>query len=341
MGLTMTDFLRPPIIPLPVLDCFRQAEKVLLLCHYNPDGDAIGASVGLAAAIRARGRKADLHLVGAYSDNLAYLLAGMKATDGLADPGSYDLLVLLDCHSFDRLGDDGPRLAAFLETYGPNPPLAVIDHHLTAAGETAGPTWLLDETASSTGELVFYLLKALGWTLPPQSVEALLAAIASDTGFFSQTNATAGALAAAAELTAAGGRLEAIKQRLKMSRPPRCLRLLGRVLNSLSLHYGNRLAVMEVTGDMLALTGAAMVDTEDFVELGRTIDGVVMSALIKDQGPGAIKISLRSREPADVAALAALFGGGGHRQAAAYTDLEAVNAAGAKARLLSAAERFL
>jgi phosphoesterase RecJ-like protein len=101
---------------------------------------------------------------------------------------------------------------------------------------------------------------------------------------------------------------------------------------------------MTVTPALLARAGGAtMTDTEDLVELGRGLAGVTLSALVKDAGggPGGVRVSLRSRDPVDASALAGFFGGGGHRQAAAYNDPRAATAEEALANLLARAEDFL
>jgi phosphoesterase RecJ-like protein len=223
------------------------------------------------------------------------------------------------------------------------PPVVVIDHHLLTEGESAGEHWLLDAKASSTGELVWRVLGELGWTPPPAGLTALLLALASDTAFFSQANATPETLLAAADLVTAGGSLEEVNRRLRQGQPLRRLKLMGLALETLRIHFDGAMATMLVTPAMLKTTGAVMADTEDFVELGRSLAGVSLSALIKDagRGPDTIRVSLRSQGRVDAQGRARLFGGGGHRQASAYTEPTAADAAEARANLLSRAEQFL
>ena len=326
-----------------ILELFRRAKSTLILSHHNPDGDALGSSAGLALTLEKYGCRAAAHLAGSWSEHLGFLCEGLTIDEGLENLGQYDLTVLLDCHSFDRLGPGGRTVAAKLRKVSPPAPLVVIDHHLVTEDETLGDTWVVRPEASSTGEMVWDLLKSLGWTPPPEAVRAMLVAIATDTGFFSQSNTTPGALRAAGDLVALGGDLEDVNRRVRETRPLRALKLKGAVLETMEVEFDGRMAVMVVTPETLEKVGAVMADTENFVEMGRDLTGVTLSALVKDSGngPGSVRVSLRSRRGVDAQGLAKLFGGGGHRQASAYNDPTAADAAEAVKNLLAKAEAFL
>ncbi|MDR2945227.1 MAG: bifunctional oligoribonuclease/PAP phosphatase NrnA [Candidatus Adiutrix sp.] len=315
------------------------AKSVVIFSHHNPDGDALGSSAGLALSLNCCGVKAAVHVAGTWSEHLGFLLEGVETDEALADPSRYDAAVLLDCRSFDRLGPEGPEVAAKMAGI----PLAVVDHHLLSEGEIIPGTWLVRPEAGSTGEMIWGVLKRLERTPPPAAVRALLVAMATDTGFFTQSNTTPAALRAAAELVELGGDLEEVRRLVSGARPLRALKLKGAVLTSLDVRLDGRLAIMRVTPEMLLETGALMSDTENFVELGRDVAGVMMSVLVKDSGRGAgtVRVSLRSRKGVDAQGLAQLFGGGGHRQAAAYNDPAAVDAAGAIENLLARVDAFL
>lgn len=326
-----------------ILELFRRSKSAIIFSHHNPDGDALGSSAGLALTLNQYGCRAALHLAGSWSEHLGFLLDGLEVDEALDDPARYDLAVLLDCHSFDRLGPGGRTVAAKLHKVSPSIPLVVVDHHLLVEGEEVEKIWVVRPEVSSTGELVWELLKNMGYTPPPAALQALLVAIATDTGFFSQANTTPGSLRSAADLVALGGDLEEVNRRVRETRPLRALKLKGAVLESLEVRFDGRMAVMRVTPEMLQAAGAQMADTENFVEMGRGLTGVTLAALVKDsgKGPGSVRVSLRSRQNIDAQGLALLFGGGGHRQAAAYNDPEAADAAEAVSNLLARADAFL
>ena len=323
-------------VPPLVLDLMGRAGHILILTHHNPDADALGAARALALTLGAAGRRADLALNGAWAQQLSFLLEGLSVIDFPDEFSAFDLIVLLDCHCLGRL-----ERKDFTALPADGPPLVVIDHHPLMGEEKMEEGWFLEPTASSTGELVWHLLSALNLNPPPEAREATLLAIASDTGFFSQNNTTASALRVAADIVEQAGSMDTIQRHLRGSLPLRHLKLMGLALDSLSLHCDGRLAVMIVTPADLNSVGAAMADTEGFVELGRNLAGVTLSVLVKDDGSGCPRVGLRSREPVNASALAELFGGGGHLLAAAYKDPLAATVEEAVTNLLARVEDFL
>lgn len=317
----------------------RQASRLLVIAHHNPDGDALGSAAGLALTLISQGRQVDLLLRGSWPDHLSFMLQCLRVRRDLEGSLDYDLVVLLDCHAFDRLGPGFEELADKLSGL----PLLVVDHHLLADGEEFRDSWIIRPEAAATGELVWNLIRELGWTPPREAQQALLLALSSDTGFFTQSNTTAGTLRAAADLLELGGDLAEINRIVRQDLPLRRLKLMGLALETLTLHFQGRLSTMMVDQRMLQETGAHLADTEDFVELGRSLAQVELAAFFKakGQGPGSIRVSLRSREPVDARALALSFGGGGHREAAAYNDPEASDIPTAMANFLARAESFL
>lgn len=326
-----------------VQNLISQTKRPLLLSHHNPDGDAIGSLVGLALTLAQEGARPALHLVGTWAGHLSFLLDEVEIDESISDPGQYDLIILLDCHGFDRLGSTGADVASRLAHVSSPAPQVVIDHHLLSEGEDIKPTWLLEVGASSTGELVWRILSGLGLKPPRLALQALLIALVSDTGFFCQTNTTAASLRAAADLVDLGGNMEEVSRCLKENKPLKTLKLKAEVLRSLEVLADGRVAVMKITPDMLARAGAEMKDAENFVEIGRGLAGATLSVLIKDPGtgPGTVRVSLRSRDHVEARGLATLFGGGGHRQAAAYSDPQAANADDAVANLMARVYEFL
>ena len=119
-----------------IIDAFERSGRVLVLCHHNPDGDAVGSSSALIRMILSQGKQACLFLAGDWSKHLDFFLAGVEL-DPKPDGSKYDLVVILDCHGFDRLGPDGPELSEALKKI----PLVVIDHHLLTEGEKSDAFW--------------------------------------------------------------------------------------------------------------------------------------------------------------------------------------------------------
>jgi phosphoesterase RecJ-like protein len=182
--------------------------------------------------------------------------------------------------------------------------------------------------------MVARIVKSINAPFSEPMLEAVLAAIVSDTGFFTQANTTASSLREAADMVAMGGDLEGVNTKLNQSFSPARMRLLSLSLGSMEFFREGRVAVMSLTARMLAEARASLEDAEGFVDFPRSVKGVELAAFLKEDGRGRVKVSLRSRYPVSARAVATGYGGGGHVLAAAYTD-HSPTCAEARERFLS------
>ncbi|MDR1487202.1 MAG: bifunctional oligoribonuclease/PAP phosphatase NrnA [Deltaproteobacteria bacterium] len=297
----------------------EQGEKILITGHHSPDGDSLGSSAALALALKEMGLGVVVGLPGKNASSLNFLLNPPEMFKQVeleqVLSGEYGRLILVDCQMPNRVW-----LEITPEQYKAFPPYIVIDHHQSDAPSQPFLAGFIDHQASATAELVFKVLKKLKIKFTKPIVESLLTALISDTGSFSQNNATPECLRQAAELVALGGDIERINQKLKQNWALSRIKLLTAALSSLTLHYDGRVAVIILTSEMLSETGSDLTESEGFVEYPLLLAGVKVSALIKINGRGKTRVSLRSRSSVDVRALARSFGGGGHVKAAAYLD---------------------
>jgi phosphoesterase RecJ-like protein len=347
------------------------ANKILILGHFNPDGDALGSAAALCHYLLLMGKYVRVGTSGKIPPNLFFLLKPEKLfIEAYFDKyllNEFDLLIFLDCHGPDRVwpNDTGEDFSKIL------PPYLVIDHHMHDKDLSGFSALFHDPYSSSTGELVARLIRAINTIhlnnslnnpidsgygsnsgsisgsgsvsssdsphippLTPPIVEGILAAIVSDTNFFTQTNATPLSLREASFLVAMGGDLEDLNAKLNQSWTLARMKLLHKALKTLELHFRGEVALMLLTQEMLDATGATIEDADGFVEYPRSLTGVKLAAFIKEDGRGQVKVSLRSRFPVNAREIAQCFGGGGHNMAAAYTDKSRA-ATQAKARFLS------
>jgi len=285
--------------------------RLLAVSHARPDGDGLGTMLALALSARAAGRRADMLLPDVLPPRYAFLFgdeppAPAGPFEALADAA--ETVVVLDACAFAQL--DG--LADHLRRRRDK--TVVIDHHATV--EDVGAVQWIDTSAAATGVLVAELLERLGWPLPQRAAEALFIAITSDTGWFRFANTDPRCLRVAARLLEAPLRPDVLYMRMYQSDRPERLRLLGRLLDSLELHCGGRLAVMALRRGDFAATGALPSETENLVNEALRIGQVDSAVLLVEGADGQVRVSLRSRDAVDVAAVARLFGGGGHVRAA-------------------------
>jgi phosphoesterase RecJ-like protein len=292
------------------------ASEVALVCHVNPDPDAIGSMLGLAGALRGRGTQVVCTWANEPMERPHWLdLVGDVApiVEGSAFPASPAVLVTLDAASLDRLGSLEDRVERAGE-------VVVIDHHVTNPG--FGTINVIDPHASSSAEVAYRLIRQMGLPLTDGAAACLYAGIVTDTGRFQYGAATPETLRAAAELRELGFDHARLAQALYEDGSFAFLRVLGDALERVALveDAGAGLVWTYITQEDLARAGATMAETDELIDVIRTAREADVACALKQQPDGLYKVSLRSRGATDVGAIAAAHGGGGHRLAAGYTS---------------------
>ncbi len=285
--------------------------RFLILGHIDPDGDCIGSMLALARFLRARGKEAVCFAPGEIPS--IYLdLPDSEMIVPESEIGRFDQEVVFTL--------DSPTPARTADIAEPeNGQLIVnIDHHPTNEGY--GTINIVEEHTSAAAILVYRLLDAID----PGGIDSVMAGylylgILMDTGGFRFQNTDEESLTCAAALVGLGADPHRFAHDFLFVKTYDSLRLLGAALQSLELHSGGRMAVMEVSGAMIDESGGSMADTEGFVDYPASVDTIELSALFRELGPKEIRVSLRSRSTHDVARVAERFGGGGHRKAAGLT----------------------
>ena len=328
-----------PSVPDEVVRRIREARHVLAVSHENPDADTIGAALGIVAIAEGLGARGDA----ACTDPVPPLYAFMPGVDRYrTDPdpdAAYDLLVVLDCGSLDRVGAIGVRHA---ELFG-RLPRVVIDHH--ASNEPAGAGDWVEPTSAATCEMVALLAARLGIDPRANGLGTnLMAGIVMDTATFAHPNATPRTLEVASWLVAAGAPLSDISRRLYRTKPEAQLRLFGRILDRLQSVDGGRVVWSSVSDRDYAETGADRPHSEGLIDLLSQAEDAEVAILFKQAGPTETRVSVRTRPGGvDATVLTGAFGGGGHARAAGATVIaplaEAEQTVIAEARRLAALVR--
>jgi phosphoesterase RecJ-like protein len=221
------------------------------------------------------------------------------------------VMVTCDAASMDRLGMLAPA-ATRAET------LIWIDHHVSNDG--LGTIPLIDPRASSTSEVVWRLLQEMGGRVSRETAICLYAGLVTDTGRFQYEAVTPDTLRLAAELREFPFEHTRLVQALYEDNATAYLKLLGIALERIELDPTADLVWSYLTQADLAGAGVHPSETDDLVDLVRTAREADVAAVLKQQRDGRFKVSMRSRGGHDVAAVAAAFGGGGHRLAAGFTS---------------------
>ena len=303
--------MNPDLAAEQVAARIRAGRNFLITSHRNPDGDALGSGLALQRLIRQMGKAASMQVRDGFHASL-YNIPGAREVavlDTLPSdyPKGYDGVFTMECPEVDRTGY--PVLPG---------PVVNIDHHL--GNQMYGEINYLDLDAPSVGEMVLQINRRhLKLPLDAETATAMYVSLATDTGFFRYHNTTLRAFEAAEELVRAGVVPGDVSLWINESSPRGAIKLLGLCLSTLELTSDGKIATVELPRRFFAEAGAAPEDTEGIVNYGRMIDGVLVSALLKEIDGKSTRVSMRAKPGVDVQAVAAMFGGGGHKAASGCT----------------------
>ena len=307
----------------------QKSHRLVLTTHWNPDGDAIGASLGLAHYLRGQGHSVEVVLpntpsatlqntpgyaaafVHCYADNTAKADAIFAASEGLLS---------LDYNTASRVGESMQSKIELFEGFK-----VLIDHHQSP---DTGYDYIVSQTTkSSTAEMVYDFIAADGGALDVAAADCLMTGLITDTGSFRFPSVQPATLAAASALMTAGAEPYRIHERLFDANPVSRLKLWGRGLTSLEILAGGKATLVHLKAEDLQVCGYVPGDTEGLVNQGLSLEGVSVSVFAREDQEGQVKLSFRSKGSVDVNAFARQhWQGGGHVHAAggrSDLDLEA------------------
>ena len=288
-----------------VLQALRDARRVAIVSHRDPDPDTIGAGLALGLGLEGLGKKVSWHCADPVPESVRFL-RGSERFRQEPPSNDVDLVVTVDFGSLER--------AKFALPSGPR--LVNIDHH--ASNDEFGSANLVDATSAATAELVSRVIDALGIPWTPEMATAALVGIMTDTGSFQFPSTDGRALERAARLREAGADLQAITYNIYRNKRFESLKLWGFAFSRLSREESGQLVWTELRAVDLATSGARDEDISGLVEQVARSSGMRVALLFNEQA-GTTKVSCRTSqwEPSvDAAALMESFGGGGHVRAA-------------------------
>ncbi len=299
-----------------VLAELRAAQKLIVVTHENPDGDALGSLIAMQELLVTLG-KDSVMFMDANEFPLPHEYRFLPLT-GLVNTPPEDIeqrtITFLDCGNLERNPAE-----AFQR---PGAHILNIDHHHD--NTRFGTVNLVDPNASCTAEIVWDLMHGLGVTQTVTIAEALYVGLITDTGRFMYENTGPRAHLMAAELIQAGVDVHEIYRRVYEGVPYGKLALLARGLANVERYDDGRLTVTALSAKDFSETGAEESYSEGVVDHLRAVEGTAVAALVRDRisdGDGGLrKVSLRATDGrVDVSRIARAQGGGGHRQAAGFT----------------------
>jgi bifunctional oligoribonuclease and PAP phosphatase NrnA len=304
----------------------RAAQRILLVAHVAPDGDAVGSLLGMGWLLQEQGKQRTL----ACEDPVPEIYTWLPGSADIVRQGSgqYDLLISLDC-------SDERRMGRVFEDRWTALPLLNIDHHVT--NTQFGLVNWVDPSKAATSQMIADLVDAMGWQMTPPIASCLLNGLVTDTRCFRTHNVDAAVIQAAQRLVEAGAPLYEITRRALEQHSLDSLRLWAQAIDQ--SHLLGDVLWTEVTRDMrrrLALPEDGASGLANFLTAVREPKVVVVFTERENE---TIDVGFRSVPGIDVAAVAFRLGGGGHPQAAGCT-LEG-DLAGVRERVLVEVRRTL
>lgn len=301
------------------------ADNVLLLAHHYPDGDTIGSNYALCLGLRSLGKQVRVLCGDPIPERFDPIVGEVAMPDFTPD-----FICAVDVADPCLLGP------ALQETYGHRVDLC-IDHHSTNVGYATYTC--VDDTCAAAAMVVLRILRLMEVALTPAIASCIYTGIATDSGCFKYANADATAHRMAADCIEAGAPYDTIN-RLHFDIKSRARIELERLaLEQMAFHHGGRTAMMTITSEMIAHSGATENDLEGMTPIPRQIEGVWVGITLREKEDGNYKISVRTGHHADATAICSLLGGGGHLHAAGCTFEGGL--AEAKAAVLAATEQAI
>ncbi|MGZ4676008.1 MAG: DHH family phosphoesterase [Acidimicrobiia bacterium] len=301
------------------------APSVTLLCHVNPDGDALGSMLAMHHALRAAGRESIASFPPPFV--IAPHYRELPGLDLLTPPEQLprdpDVVVTFDCGALGRLGE----LASVAESADE---LIVVDHHVS--NERYGSINVIDPKAAASGVVVRELIRRLELPVTREVAFCLYVALVCDTGRFQYETTTPEVFALAGELLAFDLPVSALSRTLFEEHSFAYLALLGEALASMTLVREQSFVWTAVTQEQLRRHGVTMEEVEGLIDIVRRTAEADVACVLKEDVDGAVRVSLRSVGASDVQRIAAAHGGGGHRFAAGFTSDVGIEATVARIR---------
>lgn len=274
-------------------------DRILLVTHYNPDGDTAASAAALCSALRRQGKTAYLYP----NPQIGPRLRGYVGRFFAPEDFSPAFTVAVDVAA-ERMLPRGFSGAVDL----------AIDHHPTNTGYAKESC--IDAERAACGELVLAILKALGGGVTKEEADLLYIALSTDCGCFQYGNTDAHAFRTAAELLELGADNGGINLLFFRQVSPSRLKLEGMIYSGLRYFREGQIAVNIITREMLRESGVTEEELDDIAGLVGRAAGHRVGLTIRENPDGTSKISVRSGPDFDCSALCAVFGGGGHRMAA-------------------------
>ena len=287
-----------------ILEEIKKADKIAILAHENPDGDAIGSSLAMKLALKQLGKEADV-IIPEFPKSFEFL-PGANEIIKESNVEQYDVTFALDCASIKLLN-------GFVKYFDNAKTKIVIDHH--SSNTMFGDLNYVDQDAPACAQLLLVVFNYFNIDVTQDIGTCILTGIITDTGGLRYEGVTAETFRFVAELCEKGVKVSKVYEQVFASKTRAKFDLHRIALNRLEFLENGRVAFTYITKEDEEKVGASNGDYDGIVENGRDVEGVEVSVFLRETSTG-IKVSLRSKTQVNVSQVALIFGGGGHVRAA-------------------------
>lgn len=310
-----------------IVEEIQKADKIVILTHEMPDGDAVGSSLALYAGLKQLEKNVDV-IIPECPETFKFLPNSNKIKKE-TDVQKYDLAIALDCGDIKRL--DG-----FVKYFEDAKVTVCIDHH--SANTMFGDYNFVNHISPACCQILILVLEALNVDINKEIGICLLTGIITDTGGFQYSGVTAETFEFAAQLIEKGVNLSEIYKKTMSTMSKTKFEILKIAMNRLEFLEDGKIAFTYITLEDETKVGIKSDDHNGIVEKGRDIEGVEISIFLREKEDG-FKISLRSNNYVNVSDICLMFNGGGHMKAAG--GFIALPIEQAKERIIEECKKYL
>lgn len=289
-----------------IFEEIKKAQKVVILSHESPDGDAVASSLSVKHAIEKMQKDVDV-VIPEYPREFEFL-PGADKIKKESEIKEYDLAIAVDCADLKRLVGGKEYFETAKKTIQ-------IDHH--SVNTMYADLNYVDPVAPACCQVLIGIFEYLGINIDKEIGTCILTGIITDTGGFQYSGVTAETLEFAAEILRKGVNISKICQKVLRNKTKANCELTKLLYERMEFFEEGKISLSYITLEDMKKVNAQMGDDEGLVEIERDIEGVEVSVLLKEkQGVDGYKVSLRSKDTVNVSDICLLHGGGGHLRAA-------------------------
>ena len=292
-----------------ILKQMKENETFLILAHENPDGDAIGSSIGLCLALQNMGKKAEI-LMNEYPANFDFL-PGIENIKNRPSFEKYDMAIVVDCPDISRVCKE------YIPYFEKAKVTAEFDHH--SKNSMFADYNIVNHVSPACAQILVSSFEYLNIEITKDIATNLLTGIITDTGGFKNSGITTETFEFAGWALTKGVNLSNAYRESMLVTTRTKFEAQKLAMQRLEFFEDGKIAFTYMDKKDDKDIGIVPGDHDGIVEIGRNIKGVEVSIFLYQRDDGSFKGSLRSNDYVDVADVCMMFGGGGHIKAAGCT----------------------